>query len=1681
MCWKFGKKADKLLVLGVFLTVVISAYIVTANYYISDIFFVVPNTVYTTGEQIEFKGYVYEANYSDNGTIVTASSLKSGYSVNLTIRYRSNGTYVGNYTLTTDSGGAFYSNSTYHFNYTRIPAPSSEGEYRIRAQYIDGNSSIKYSEVEIRVVSQTIDSIKISPDKSTYNPSETVKVIITAASILSDKANYVSNVTINGSLRNNTKGIVQSFNCTTGSDGKCSFGITAPSSYGSYFLETNNFKSYSSFSVIPFTANVYMKDELGKSYKNTFALGEQASVEVNAVENSTTAVYNFSGYIADSRGNVVQTINSTTLTSNNSFTNKFVFTVSSLSFSYGTYYAIVTITKEGDGNRTETSSFEVKDWKLTFSKKSVGSGFEYEYSTFSNKTLYFEAYPRYRSNASVVPAINATSFSANLTDNLNNNILTANVTWNSSCGTEGCYQFSFRAPTTSGSYTFKLTLSNGGDTQVASRTINVIDKVMQAQSTDSEGNIKELFGASDAVYITISAYNQTATQINLSDIELFSVTYMNGTAMSYTNKSSFSLVNTTNSVLEWAVNHTAGTQAQVAQRIKMDVPKFGGVYDLYIFAENRTVAGFARFIVNPYDICVSAKNTPGQVSGSSGYYYIYQFKTTDIVYFEIKAIQANNPLGKASVSNFSSNASNGMGSACSINTQTQQAVNNATLSVVSAKNTQNGATYALNETSSVCVSSDSSGGYTCTVQAANKWDGGTYSVLIKATGPDGQTQDDFYGFFEARSFYIYGWSQTWQNRPASNITLTVQMYEAGRGWWGSYGSGGLSGTVSVERVEYQGRDGEWVWPPINYPYNNSMVNSTSITTGQGTITLPAQYAPEGNWKTGYYRVILKGTDSNGNSDYGYAWFGVKRWNAYGSPIQCSTSGCYYKSYFNSKENITLYVQISNAGDWSYSYGGGESLGGNITIGVKKIQDCKSWPCKDLNSSQFVSNTIAVNQSNQWYWGSSAANQSTNYTLRINRTSGTWGTGYYNVVLDVNGTETGYAWFNTIAFYVDTRPTNVSGDNNYWHYEIKNNEPRYYNITTVKSYKGWGSSYNASDYLNTTITNASLRYWDDTTYQNKELVYLRDFNITPSQINGTAKVNITYGGGNWPSGWYWGEIVLNGSDGDTSTGWMYFSVKPFRISISTSSYQIGRSDCINTTLYVYEPSWASSTLLNSNYTIQRVYEDVWTGMSSSRTAYTNYSNSSFRNQTNFQLCPNPATGKWSSGSWGGYHYLNVVVNDTQNNLTQNGWISFRTVPFSITWGSVSGGNSKKTNENFNVSVNLYGGTNTSRVEQGNLTKIYQWRSGGSGGGWSSSKEEYNFTVQANSTNGISTCNSWTSGACKVNGSTTISIYAPSTGWTVGSNYLYAEWTEVDDTAVLQDWYGIYIDARELYNGYYSNVDENGNWKYYFAPNDNLTIRLYVRNVSYGNVAANITNVEYSAPSSNCWDEWCRTYTSATWSLVGGGSQVSNNTGGIIKISRGASNWTKGEYRIKVSVSGSEGSATIKGGYMQVKDFTPPNVTLSSPTINSTFTGNNFSVSATTSKTATCNLYLTDYDRFRAWNSCVNATESANGTTLNGLIESCNYTKYNFNGSYYKYDYVSRDYRSVSSGPNYTYWYQYGTTGFSTDSTTHTYTFNTTDPTNNAPLTAQHYALQVSCWDRDWNTGSAYAAFKINVTS
>ncbi|MEK6845887.1 MAG: hypothetical protein AABY26_03955, partial [Nanoarchaeota archaeon] len=652
----------------------------TNSSFIADIYFSTSKTMYKVNETIEMKGMLYLSNLSANGSLVVNHTALSNATINITIINKNNSAVNFSVLLNTTGSGAYYTKSDYYPNATDVHAPLGGGDYYILVNYTDLNGTGWWTKNEVTVVNQTIDKIQISTDKLSYNPSESLILTVETIRKVGDDITYTPNVTLNGSIRNSTKDILSTFTCTTGDTGKCTISTTAPSSYGEYWIEANGFKGFSLFEVEHFKVNIWMKDELGKGIKHSFDTNKVASVEVNVITNSTSDRYTFDGIIKNSAGSVVKSISSTILNSTNSYTNRFTFTLDALNFTTGNYYVDVNVTKSGDGIVGISTSFEVQSWNLAVKKRDSGSGFDHGYSVFPSTVVYLEAYHK-GTNGSILSGINSSgvnttsTINISITDIMGNIVTTVNASWNASCGKEGCYEFSLTTPALAGNYLVQVAVSYGNSQQTATKVLNVISASLSSQPTDKDGTLKELFGTNEFVYLTLSAKNTTSA-FNLSNARITSVMYMNGSELNYTSVANFELVNSSTTALEWAWN---GSQ----QRLKLDVPKAGGVYSVNLMAENDSTGTSARFLVNPYDVCLVAKNTAGSVT--SGYYYVYQFKTTDTIYFELKLSQANNPTGRAPADN-GTNSSYGMGSACSFDTTQKSAVTNATITIEEVKN-----------------------------------------------------------------------------------------------------------------------------------------------------------------------------------------------------------------------------------------------------------------------------------------------------------------------------------------------------------------------------------------------------------------------------------------------------------------------------------------------------------------------------------------------------------------------------------------------------------------------------------------------------------------------------------------------------------------------------------------------------------------------------------------------------------------------------------------------------------------------------------------------------------------------------------------------------------------------------------------------------------------------------------
>ncbi len=1611
-----GVMKGAVLIVSILLLLVSISQIVSADVF--NLYMAVPKAIYGPGEMIEIYGGLFNIT---NGSGTASFSGIPNASVALSI-INNSGSVVSNYTLNTTASGMFYSQGNY-YNGTNITVPSTTGNYTVTAEY-NASGALYYASSTIVVVSSRVDEIRVRTGEPVYYPGSEMEIVAEAVMISGENRLPAANITINGTVRNSAETVLSSFNCITDSNGKCTISGTASSSAGTYIVEANNYIGYTTFRVVPFEVDVYIKDGYGISLKQTFSPGQEGYVEVRASYNGTNPSGDFtvSGNIYDSSGSIVSSISSFALDPDNSYVNKAKFTVAS--GAAGTYTARVAVAKTGDGTVNGSAIYQVKQWELSISKTSTNNGFENGYTAFPNSTVYFKADVVDLANGTGITGLE-NNYTIRLKNYMGAEVSNATAAYNS---TLDDYLFNLTMPSTIGAYTLSVSVAYSGETQTVTRAITVTDKSASVTPTDADGKKKEVFTTSEFVYLKVIAKNATS-DTNITDAEIVAVKYEDGTQINYNSTENCGAMNVTDTNLQWCWDSNRTL-------VKLDPPNKGGMFSAEVYANTRNISAAGTFMVKPYSVCVSAKASES-LSGASDYYW--QFKTTDTIYFLVTVVQTQDTssITANSTQNVMGSAGRyyGSGQACSIS-NTESAVNNATLSINKVVNVQSGKTESLNSTTSICKATTLSSGkaaYICTLQPQDgKWDGGGYYTVLDITGPDGTTKDKGYGMFEARSFYLYGWSSSWQNKPASNINFTISMYSGGSSWWSS-SAGGLSGTVKLEKIRYLGSSwGEWN-SPVDYDYDMQNMGSVTISSGSGVLTLNASRAPGGQWRSGMYSAVIKGTDSgSGDVDYGELWFEVRNWYAWAQPVEVTSWPYQSKWQINTRENATLYVKISNAGDmWSTS---GQSLGGNVTIRVKKIEYYTAWPPKELPASNYTATSITVNASNCDVWSYSCSDIDTSkYLINISPTSGRWQSGYYSVLLDLNGTETGYGSFNALAFYVSTQPVDINGTSAY---ASRGNGPVYINVTTTKSQSYYSYWYSSSDYINTTFVDLVLHRWDNTgaTWRQVDLNYPEDINVSivnrsGMNITGSATLNITHNGsGSWPSGYYYGELTVMNNESDTGTGWIWFSIEPFRVDLQSSQYEIAQDDNVNATLNIYEPGWSLSTPLPGNYSIVSAIERTWS-YGGETVIVLNVTPSTFNGSNTTLTLIKPDSG-WTNG----YKSVTVTVKDINTNATKEGWLSFRVVPFRIAVERLSESPTGITN-NVTIRVNL---TNpkTGVAASGNLSSVYKW-------GWPS-KTYYNFTVEGG-------CSSVSFGSCTINGAKNVTIIPPAAGWDDGYNSFQFTFTGASDATPVDDWSSIWFDARQAISGWMEAVDSGGMYLWAASNTSNITMHLYsLQNMNGNSIAVNVTGVQYYYQSGGMWvDENSRTYStlpSSKWSVVNittGQPTGSNETGigsGYIRLAPPSGDtWANGEYYIKIFVSSGSDSGIIKNGYFRIKDMTPITITVNSPA-NDTVTNASYIIfNATTSKRGTCSINI------------------------------------NNNGGSYYYAYLSQYYSYNSAGGS-----SYGGNGTNSTSvvtgdTTHIFNHSTSG------MPAQNYTAWFYCNDYDWNYASTAVNFVFNGTS
>ncbi len=1449
-----------------------------------------PKTIFSSNESVEFVGNLF--NVSTEGSSSNFTGI-SGASVVVNVSH-SNGSLERQVAFTTDANGSFYSQSAIFPSAQLFNAPADAGSYVFGARYDDGSANHTLSQqITVNSTNSSVDRISLALSKVDFLPSEPFAVTATAFSGTGSGVAGVSsyNVSVILAYSNGTR--ISSNYCVTGSDGVCSASFSAPSSSGSYRLIANDFLGYSYLRVVPFAVQALVRDDAGVAQKDVFSSGEAGTAELQVSVNGSAASGNYSANlsIALANGTLKSSLQSIYLNSSNSHVASANF--STAGFDDGSYYLDYNVSDGSEivGGRTW---FFVRTGSLSVEKAEVDSGFEQGFSTLPNSSLVFNFLPTYRANGSVILGL-AGNFSISLRTPLGYGVHSSNSTvFNSSCRSSGCYQHNFSAPSAAGEYALSVSVGLGASSLSAQAVVTVSPLSVSAFTAESTGAAKGAFSPNEFVFVFFSARNSSSL-VNISQAELSSVSFENGSRINYS-EGSWDALNASASNYSWAWNSSALS-------LKLVPPKRGGLYSVTLWLENRTAFATAQFLVRPYDLCVSAKAS----SSTSSNDYYWQFRKNDVIYLDIAAVQASNPVGTTVNSSFNSSAGGlygyGSGLACTINSGTQQAVDNATIAISSVVNTIAGVAETLNSSASSCQASTTSGRYLCTLKSNSTWQSGRHVVSLSITGSDNQTSGAGSGYFETREFFIYGYSQNWQNKPNSTINLTVNAYEGGGGWWTS--SQGLTGTVSVQKVEFMGSYGSW-GAPSAFNYNTSAINSSTLSNGQASVSLNASLAPGGEWSSGSYVVTLKATTSDGRTDYGQAWFDVRKWDAYASPVEYSSSTFNYKYEHGSRDNVSLYVKISNAGDYSYYGGGGQSLGGNVSIRVKKLQQYNTWPPSDLNSSVYFANSISVSTSSPWY--SSANSSYLGYVINLTPAS-RWPSGYYNVLLDINGTETGWGWFNVRAFYAQTSPVTPGGAYAY-SYQPSNNVS--FNVTSARTSK-WNGQYSASELINTTVVSAKLRAWSETTYSYVDFANGSGFNLSSTQVNGTAVINFTRQT-SWPSGWYSGELVLENNESERETAYIWFSIIPFNVQL-TGPYSISTRSNATVNVSITDPTSSSySTPLYGNYSIVSVTWSQWSGFGNTLVPL-NFTAPAWFNQT-ANITIQPPSASWNAS----YYSLTMTVRSNGDNSTRSGWYGFEAKPFTVSisnprWNYAS-------SENVTVNVTLTDPA-TSLPAAGNITTVFEYS-------WPS-RTTYNFTVGA--------CDSATAtGGCSINASSNVTITAPAGAWQEKYYYLYAEITEPDNNASIVQAYGINFNVIPPVQAYYtpgattfgtmpgnssnSTLSAVFSYKWSFNSTENVTMYLYsIRNSSESAANVTVNSVEYAPYDYSCWQESCRNYVQANWSALtfnqDGSASLSSgpaqlNGSGYIHINPPSGGWQQYSNYLRFNVTEATiGNTSIKG--------------------------------------------------------------------------------------------------------------------------------------------------------------------------
>lgn len=1441
-----------------------------------DILLRTEKKTYCKDENISIIGFITEDGVEYNASKHDKNHLPQADTIDLYL-YRSSANSKSLVLITNVSGQNITSSGNFSSSDLKYNQP---GKYKIVASFKDYKSNIWNTSIDLLISPKCIDRYLIYTDKAEYYgySDRQVTVYVEAQKYSGGEYIGVPNVEFNWSMRSSDESVYSSHSYVdqkTDSTGKFNTSVSVPSSVGRYIIEVNDFAAKSTFFVLPFEVDISMKDDTGSSTRATYAHGQKAKLEVKVTINGSlpeSGTFYFSGNVIRKDGKGILSIPSTQI-STSTFKGSHDFDIDSTNFSIGSYMANITVID--DTNRVASATFfDVRNWKLSV-EVPKDSGFLFGSTGFagSNVNLVMKA----NSLATGAP-ITGLEAKTNVTllntkgESINDSI---NVRYsNKSSG----YIINLSMPMEVGTYVLRAKSTySAGDTLTTEKIVKVTDFLAYASPADRTGEIKEIFGAAEKIYIVISAKNSSSS-VSVDNMSLIEVRDEDGNPVAYTNMTwadwSNSSINDNTTGFNWGLNKSYSPGSKTLSVIALDNPREGGLYFVVVEVNGQARAR-TKFSIDPYKVC-------GWPKPENEDWYRWQFAISDPVRFEV-TVTENRPKSGKSFFYFDDFR-------CGKGGSSGTEIQGATVTVSSITNEQAQKEIPISEINITRGVTDKNGqAYVTIIPKSGNWSGGWYQVVFKVTGSDNVTTGKGYAGFEARRFYIWGhgvdengyWK--WNFRPNETVNINVEMFDAeGGGWW--RGGDGLNGQATAEKILYHGTPGNWIWPPIEYEYQGELPTAV-VKNGQGTFNLTA---PQGRWKTGEYSVVIKGSNEAGEEDYGWAWFTVRLWDAWGRSVDNETfERRYWDQGFATDEGVGIVVDIRNAGDW-WSWSSSKPLEeAPVTIGIQKIQDYSSWPPQVMDESNYTYDSLKVNKSfmasKMWNYPRDIEYLK-NYTLMLNPTQ-KWPTGYHNVVLNLTGKngsqESGRAWFNVRAFYVNTIFVDSTGGE-IW--TSKGGKDMYFNVTTTNKYwNQWGdwvykdgswqyveTPYTDASPVNTTVEEIIVWSWSEDSWEPMELAYPGDLEVYTADgdgwVNGSEgiKVNRT-DGKKWDAGWYNGEVVLKNEDGEKDRGYMWFEVRPFYVWADTvdenGNWAWELSSTSNVTMEVTITDPETWDPMAGNFEIVKIVDETW------EKGYNQVELDGFEITEDFSdgvgtVTVSPPGGKWD----GGYHNIMLTVNNTDTGDTANGWGYFKIVPFKVRINSVNGDTDKwsiriKPRENMTINVTAYDPKSNGPVKA-KLEKVGTWR------------ESYEFTTE--------------DGDDYVNGTEEVTVYAPSDGWEQGYHYINLEFED---------------DVREYLN---FDVRSFAGWAWAkgTTPEANLSIE-YEAQESWDNgapsVNVNITKVELRYPDSY-YGDW--TEVTANASFVDGLSS------GKINVTPPSGVWAEGWYSGRLHLVDSDTGDTGK---------------------------------------------------------------------------------------------------------------------------------------------------------------------------